>query len=253
MLRPTPPAPNTTTDSPIFSLALFCATPKPVVTAQPKSAAISRSLSAGMTVTRFSDTIACWLNVVIQPAFSFFPRHWYESTADSMPRPFLQCNTTLSPGSAWRTPGPHSSTTPEPSWPRRCGRNLSSPLAPSISPSCEPQTPLAWISTSTCPASSFSGSAISSITSGFFNSTRIAARVFDGRLMSFEVNEGMVAGIAGLAEPPFPFRRGIERFAGHLPVEQVRLFHFVAIRLHADVFVLSPDSLDLSQRLVQVV
>ena len=31
MLRPIPPAPKTTTDSPIFNLALFSTTPKPVV------------------------------------------------------------------------------------------------------------------------------------------------------------------------------------------------------------------------------
>ena len=40
-LRPTPPAPITTTDSPAWTFAVFRTAPIPVVTAQPISAAIS--------------------------------------------------------------------------------------------------------------------------------------------------------------------------------------------------------------------
>ena len=70
MLRPIPPAPNTTTDCPIATWALLVTTPKAVVTAQPKSAAASTSKSAGTAVTRFSEITACSLNVVTQPAFT---------------------------------------------------------------------------------------------------------------------------------------------------------------------------------------
>jgi hypothetical protein len=70
MFRPMPPAPNTTTDSPILTFALFSITPNPVVTAHPNSAATSRSLSSGMAVTRFSATMAYSLKVVIQPALT---------------------------------------------------------------------------------------------------------------------------------------------------------------------------------------
>ena len=57
-LRPTPPTPNTTTDSPIFTLASLLITPAAVVTAQPNSGATLRSKSAGITVMRFSETTA---------------------------------------------------------------------------------------------------------------------------------------------------------------------------------------------------
>src|SRR6266850_1987180 len=253
MLSPTPPAPNTTTDSPMRTLALFCTTPKPVVTAQPKSAATSASMSAGTLVTRFSETTAYSLNVVTQPAFTLRPFQWYVGVADSMPRPLRQCRTTLSPGETCCTPGPISSTSPEPSCPRRCGRNLSSPLAPSISPSCEPQMPVQRTRTSTCPGSRRSGKLISPMTSGWRRSVRIAARVVFGRAIAlFEINERVVPAVPGLLEPPGPLLGRIERLARHLPVEQVRFLGLVAIGLHAKVFALG-DALHLPQRFVQVV
>src|SRR5579862_909518 len=73
--NPTPPEPNTTTDSPTLTFASLVTTPAAVVTAQPKSGATLRSVSAGITVMRFSETMAYSLNVVTQPAFSFSPRH----------------------------------------------------------------------------------------------------------------------------------------------------------------------------------
>ena len=45
-----------------------------VVIAQPNSVAVARSRSAGIAVTRFSETIAYSLKVVTQPAFSRSPR-----------------------------------------------------------------------------------------------------------------------------------------------------------------------------------
>ena len=54
----------------------------------------------------------------------------------------------------------------------------------------------------------------------------------------------MVAGVAGLFEPPVPFFGGAEGFAGDLPIKQIGFFFFAAIGLHADVFVLFADTLD---------
>jgi hypothetical protein len=74
-LSPTPPTPNTTTDSPIFTPASLLITPAAVVTAQPSRGAIFRSSSGEITVIRFSEMIAYSLKVVTQPALSFSPRH----------------------------------------------------------------------------------------------------------------------------------------------------------------------------------
>ena len=70
--------------------ALLVTTPKAVVTAQPKSAAASRSKPAGTFVRRFSETIACSLNVVTQPALTRPIRDSYTGVTDSSPVPFRQ-------------------------------------------------------------------------------------------------------------------------------------------------------------------
>ena len=49
---------------------------------------------------------------------------------------------TLSSTLKYFTPGPTFLTIPVPSWPKRCGKNLSFPFTPEISPSCDPQMPL---------------------------------------------------------------------------------------------------------------
>src|SRR5437588_477435 len=89
-----------------------------------------------------------------------------------------QCRTTVSPGLTVVTPGPTSMTRAEASCPSRCGKKLSGPLTASISLICAPQIELNSTFTSTCPASSASGSVISSRTSGLRDSARMAALVF---------------------------------------------------------------------------
>ena len=135
IFRPTPPHPNTASDWPILSLASLLIKPRAVVTAQPINAAISKSISFGMVVRRFSDTTATWLKVVTQPAFTKRVPHLYWGVCAWIPAPFRQCRTTWSPFRTRLTPGPVSRTTPPPSCPSKCGRNLSSPLTPAISPS----------------------------------------------------------------------------------------------------------------------
>src|SRR4051812_36992972 len=106
MFSPTPPTPNTTTDSPMAICASLLTTPSAVVTAQPRSGALLLSIEAGTGVTRFSDTTAYSLNVVTQPAFSFLPRQEYAGVLDCIPLPGRQCMMTLSPLRQDVTPGP---------------------------------------------------------------------------------------------------------------------------------------------------
>ena len=76
------------------------------------------------------------------PALTRVPFHRYVGVSDCKPAPCRQCITTRFPFLTLRTPGPTSSTVADPSWPSRCGRNLSDPFAPSISLICAPQMPL---------------------------------------------------------------------------------------------------------------
>ena len=54
--RPTPPAPNTTTEPPVRTIARFRTAPMPVITAQPTSAAISNGASRRMRTQLASGT-----------------------------------------------------------------------------------------------------------------------------------------------------------------------------------------------------
>ena len=154
MFRPIPPAPKTAIDWPILSRASWLITPKAVVTAQPKSTALSGSKSAGMVVIRFSDTTATSLKVV-DPAGIHRPQPGAVAGCDRLQAGTLaQCGATRSPAWTVRTPAPHSRTMPVPSCPSRCGRKRSGPLTPSISPTCEPQMPLHKTRTRTCPSTS---------------------------------------------------------------------------------------------------
>src|SRR3989338_4673386 len=109
---PTPPTPNTAMDWPGLSDALFMTMPNPVVTAHPSRHAISNGTSAGIGVARFSETIVYVLKVVTHPALIVVPLRWNDGVTESIPEPFIQCNTTWSPGVALPTPGPIASTNP---------------------------------------------------------------------------------------------------------------------------------------------
>ena len=54
--KPTPPAPITTTVSPFFTFARFKTAPTPVVTAQPRSAAISKGIDLSTETQHSSGT-----------------------------------------------------------------------------------------------------------------------------------------------------------------------------------------------------
>jgi hypothetical protein len=62
-LRPTPPVPMTTTLLPGFTLAALTTAPNPVMTAQPRSAALSRGKSCGILSRAFSGMTECSENV----------------------------------------------------------------------------------------------------------------------------------------------------------------------------------------------
>ena len=59
VLKPTPPAPKTATDVPAATRAVFTTAPTPVITAQPKSTAVSIGMSASIFTT---DSRATTLN-----------------------------------------------------------------------------------------------------------------------------------------------------------------------------------------------
>ena len=63
----------------------------------------------------------------------------------------------------------------------------------------------------------------------------------------------MVAGVAGLPEPPVPASGRVKRFASDLPVQQIDLLSLIAVRLHTYVLVFFPNTVNLSQGRVQLV
>src|SRR5262245_61999162 len=100
-----------------------------------------------------------------------------------------------------------------------------------------------------------SGNSTSAMTSGFLSSTRIAAfLVLETAIAAslVEVDEGIVTRVAGLPEPPFPLFRRIERLAGHLPLQQIRLLGLVAVGLDAEVPAFA-NALHLAQRAIEIV
>ena len=109
---------------------------------------------------------------------------------------------TWSPFFTLVTPGPTSTTTPAPSWPRIAGKMPSGSAPDSVNSSVW-QMPVALISTSTSPALGPSRST-SMISSGFPAATATAARVFMGyppmRFSSAfqEIDEGSSAAIMQL-------------------------------------------------------
>ena len=63
----------------------------------------------------------------------------------------------------------------------------------------------------------------------------------------------MISCVIGLFEPPCPLRRRIEGFTGHLPIKQVGFFLFIAVALHAEIFVLFSDSLHFTQGEIKII
>ena len=105
----------------------------------------------------------------------------YVGNGASIPSPFLQCITTLSPFFTVVTPGPISSTIPQPSCPNKCGKNFSFPFNPEISCSCAPHKPLTKIFTKTCPTCK-SVVSTSEIVRGLSISVRIDALNFISKI-----------------------------------------------------------------------
>src|SRR5262245_4833507 len=171
-----------------------------------------------------------------------------------MPRLGRQCSTTVSPGSIFETPGPISRTFAEASWPSKCGRNLSGPLAAAISFSCAPQIVVYSTLTRTCPTSSVSGSCISSTISGSRDLARIAALVFLTCIVrgSLEIDELIVAGIAEVIVEPDPLRSMQDGFRCQRPAFEVELFEFVSVPLDHNVFAFA-DPLDFLDRSFQFI
>src|SRR3984957_15332193 len=160
-----------------------------------------------------------------------------------------QCSTTVSPGFTVVTPRPTSTTRADASWPSRCGRNLSGPLAAAISLSWAPQIVGKSTLTKTWPNPSVSGSASSSTTSASRDCSRIAAfAVLTCMLKNlFEIDELVVAGIAEMVIEPDSFRRMQERSRGQRPAFEIKLLELVPVALEHYVFALA-DPVDLLHR-----
>src|SRR5262245_7891939 len=88
--RPMPPQPKTAKLSPGCGAAVLNATPSPVGIAQPNNAASLSEKSCAIGVRRFSLIIEDWLNVVIAPAFTFWPLQSKIDPATLAPVPLIQ-------------------------------------------------------------------------------------------------------------------------------------------------------------------
>ena len=119
-----------------------------------------------------------------------------------------QCSTTVSPGFIVVTPGPISITCADASWPRRCGRNLSGPLAAAISLSWAPHIVNRDLYQDLADAERLGQLDL-------VDDKRLARLHQDRRLRCldlhrdclFEIDEFVVAGIAEMVIQPDPFRR----------------------------------------------
>ena len=60
---------------------------------------------------------------------------------------------------------------------------------------------------------------------------------------SLEVDEGMIACVPGVLEPPMPLLGCVKGFAGDLPIEKIHFFLLIAIALDAQILVLFANSL----------
>src|SRR5690606_19902255 len=215
---PTPPAPNTTVRVPASTRAVLAAAPKPVITPQPISAALSSGTS-GSILTRLSWCSVWNCDIEPQPEKMFSGRpaeSWVRSAppgsvtsvlapwSHSWGRPLWQKRqrphmltkevSTWSPGARPVTPSPTSATMPAPSWPRIRGRGKA--IVPLVAERSLWHTPQAFISTSTSPAWGFC-TVIVSTTTGALSSRQTTA--LDWMLMGMRLRFGIrwLFGIGG--------------------------------------------------------
>ena len=138
--HPTPPQPNTATESPGPTSPVNMAEPRPAITPQPSSPtasgraagstlvhwpAATRVFSAKAPMPRAGERgvpsvsvifcVALWVSKQYQGRPRRHARH--------SPQTARQLRTTKSPGSTDVTSGPTASTTPAASWPRRNGNS----------------------------------------------------------------------------------------------------------------------------------
>ena len=70
---------------------------------------------------------------------------------------------------------------------------------------------------------------------------------------SLEVDEGMIACVPGVLEPPMPFFGGIEGFAGDLPIEKIHFFLLTSLALNTQILMLFANTLHFPQGEIKVV
>ena len=178
---PTPPRPTIATDWPAFRPDVLTTAPTPVSTAQPKSAACSKTMSLSMRTSEVRETTACpanaetptwwnigwpWLLSRIAPPSSVPAPFAAAPGSHSAGRPSAQGTqwpqdgmntiTTWSPTSRSRTPSPSCSTMPAASWPSAIGSGRG--RSPLMTDRSEWQSPAALIATRTSPGPGASSS-----------------------------------------------------------------------------------------------
>ena len=167
-LIPTPPHPNTTTDEPGSTCAVFSAAPTPVITPHPISDATSYGISseiliaavAGRTVS--STHVPHWAmantgeppavnrgGLVCASTKSRQRLGWPRRQKKQAPQGGTHEMITWSPSVTFVTPSPTATTSPAPSWPSTHGTGLGS--VPSCTLTSEWQTPLAMTLIRTSP------------------------------------------------------------------------------------------------------
>ena len=135
-LSPTPPVPTTATLLPGGTCAVFTTAPRPVITPQASSDALSSGSVSGIATTWDSSTTATSAKAAVRspwctPAPSRVRMCGRSSRAKGVghtvcapfwqkkqcPQARIRVTTTWSPGRTSFTPGPTASTTPAASWP----------------------------------------------------------------------------------------------------------------------------------------
>src|SRR5262245_50096410 len=164
---PTPPQPNTTTDEPGLTLAVFSAAPTPVMTPQPTSEAISCGVSGSIFTTPCWGRIVYSAHVPVPAKLKIGDPSWKKLIAPIVciwtlkhrlgclrstqflhsPQGALHATITWSPGLTEVTPSPTSAMTPAPSWPGTNGAICG--IVPFMPETSEWQTPVASILTLT--------------------------------------------------------------------------------------------------------
>src|SRR6185312_12724722 len=209
--RPMPPMPNTATDAPGSTFAVFSTAPMPVVMPQPSRHTFSSGAALLIFATEISgSTPRPWVTRIFWHRLVLPERQYAHS-----PHSGVYSGITWSPTCSEVTPSPTSSTMPPPSCPRITG-NIPSGSAPDNVNASVWQTPVATMRSSTSPAFGPATSTCS-IDNGLPASQATAARDFMIQLLSLGGRRALSCNLM----PSVPHGPMVAK--PHLPTVVVRL------------------------------